>query len=73
MSDQETEVKEEELKGYTIPEFLLFKLDRTLAIVGLVAVALTALWVNDISEPAKVVVSGIAGGLGVYLGVRGSK
>ncbi|HUT00494.1 MAG TPA: hypothetical protein VMY59_09275 [Candidatus Thermoplasmatota archaeon] len=66
------EIKEpEEPKCYSLLEYLLFKIDRTLAISGTILIALTALWVNDISEAAKVIVSGIGAGLLVYIGGRG--
>ena len=60
-----------EPKCYTLLEYLLFKLDRNIAIAGLIAIAIVAVIVKEISEPASKIISACVGGLCVYIGGRG--
>ena len=61
----------EEKVQYSIKEYILFKLDRTIAILGLVGIAVGAMLFKEITEPAAKIVSGVAGALAVYVGGRG--
>ena len=58
-------------KIYSIKEYILFKLDRNIAILGLVALGV----IGFIEQPSgyEKIVSGIVAALAVYLGARGSK
>ena len=60
-----------EPKCYSLLEYLLFKLDRNIAIAGLIAIAVVAIMVSEISEPASKIISACVGGLCVYIGGRG--
>ena len=57
----------------TIKEMILYKMDRTLAILGLVAIAIIALTTKTLSAPAIAVVSLISGGLVTYIGGKITK
>ena len=57
----------------TATEVILYKMDRTLAICGLVAIGLTALFVESVSPTASNVISLIAGGLTTYIGGKITK
>jgi len=62
---------EEEPKNYTIQEYILFKLDRNIALIGLI---MLGLWAMSLKTPESfqiglAVVSGLVG----YVGGRGSK
>ena len=57
----------------TFKEMILYKMDRTLAICGLVAIAIIALTTKTASVPAITVVSLIAGGLVTYIGGKITK
>ena len=61
----------EEEKTYTVKEYILFKLDRNLAILGLIIIAITSVWMKDVSEAAGKIIAGVVGALAVYLGARG--
>ena len=63
--------EEIEPKCYSLLEYLLFKLDRNIAIAGLIAIAVVAIMVSEISEPASKIISACVGGLCVYIGGRG--
>ena len=65
---------EEEPKCYTILEYILFKIDRTIAISGLVVMGLFALWQSTPELSQENLVMAIVGGLVGYVGGRsGSK
>jgi len=63
-------IKEEECR--TVGEYLLYKLDRTLTILGVVAIAITAM-LRISPEVAQQVATAAVGGLIGYLGGRASK
>jgi len=57
----------------TFKEMILYKMDRTLAILGLILLGFTALMVKTLSPTATTVVSLIAGGLVTYIGGKITK
>jgi len=57
----------------TMKEMILYKMDRTLAILGLIAIAIIALKTKTVAVPAIAVVSLIAGGLVTYIGGKITK
>ena len=57
----------------TIKEMILYKMDRTLAICGLIALGIIALTTKTVTVPAISVVSLIAGGLVTYIGGKITK
>ena len=57
----------------TIKEMILYKMDRTLAILGLIALGIIALTAKTVTVPAISVVSLIAGGLVTYIGGKITK
>jgi len=57
----------------TMKEMILYKMDRTLAICGLILLGFTALMVKTLSPAATTVVSLIAGGLVTYIGGKITK
>jgi len=57
----------------TIKEMILYKMDRTLAILGLIAIAVIALTSETVTVPAITVVSLITGGLVTYIGGKITK
>jgi hypothetical protein len=61
----------EETRTYSIKEYILFKLDRNISIVGLIAIAIVSMFLGDISEIASKIASACVGGLCVYIGGRG--
>lgn len=54
-------------------EILLYKLDRTLAIAGLIGIGIVAMTIKNLSTTAVQVVTVIAGGLVTYIGGRTAK
>lgn len=70
---EEVEVEVNGIPCRTILEVILYKMDRTLAIIGLVALGLTALFVKSVSPTASNVISLIAGGLTTYIGGKITK
>ena len=54
----------------TVLEYMLYKIDRTLAIAGLIAIGLYAIFSSDIPDGAIKVISSVVTGLSMYLGVR---
>jgi type IV secretory pathway VirB2 component (pilin) len=66
----ENEENIEECDKFSIRQYILFKLDRNIAIVGLIAIGLAALFKGATWD--EKVVSGVVGALAVYLGARGS-
>jgi len=64
----------EEPKCRTILEYLLFKIDRTLAIVGLIAIGIFSILTSNIPDTSVKIIGSVVTGLSMYLGVRlGSK
>ena len=61
---------EEECKS--IGEYVLYKLDRTLAILGVVAIALLAMWVCKPTEAMQIATTAVGGLIG-YVGGRTGK
>lgn len=59
----------DEIQCRTLKEMLLYKMDRTVAVVGVVAVAVYAVYLG--SEAALQVAMVAVGGLVAYLGVKG--
>jgi hypothetical protein len=57
--------------SWTITEFLLYKLDRNLCILGLVALGGWALWIS--SKESIPIATAAVGALSVYVGSRGGK
>lgn len=57
----------------TTKEMILYKMDRTLAILGLIALGIIALTAKTVTVPAISVVSLIAGGLVTYIGGKITK
>ena len=57
----------------TMKEMILYKMDRTLAILGLIALGIIALTTKTVTVPAISVVSLIAGGLVTYIGGKITK
>jgi len=56
----------------TTSQYVLFKLDRTLAVAGIVAIALGAMAFLKIAEAQQVAIAGISGLVG-YIGGRSGK
>ena len=61
---------ENEIK--TTPQYILFKLDRTLAVVGIILIAVGAMAFLKIAEAQQVAIAGISGLVG-YIGGRSGK
>jgi len=57
---------------HSIIQYILFKVDRTITIVGLIAIAIWALISTEISEIASKIVFGVITALATYLGSRGN-
>ena len=62
------EIKAEN-KGYSIKEYILFKLDRTIALLGLVALGIASI-AFDIPEASQGTLNSVITALGVYIGAR---
>jgi hypothetical protein len=60
---------DEKKEPYSIKEYILFKLDRNIAIFGLVSLGITALILG--TPETEKIVSGVVAALAVYLGARG--
>jgi len=56
---------------WTITEFLLYKLDRNLCIVGLIGLGAWGLWIGT-KESINIAIAAV-GALSVYVGSRGGK
>lgn len=54
----------------TILEYMLYKIDRTLAIAGLIAIGIFAIYSSKIPDASVKVISSVVTGLSMYLGVR---
>jgi amino acid permease len=57
---------------HTITEYILFKLDRNLAVLGIIAIAIASIFYFKGSEGIQIV-SGAVGGLVAYISGRSSK
>jgi len=57
----------------TFKEMILYKMDRTLAILGLILLGFVALLSKQVSPTASTIVSLIAGGLVTYIGGKITK
>ena len=57
----------------TFKEMILYKMDRTLAICGLVLLGIITLSVKEVSSTASTIISLIAGGLVTYIGAKTTK
>jgi len=55
--------------GYSIRNMILYKLDRTLAIAGLVAIGVYSLYKGSLDD--QPIALAVIGALGVYIGGRG--
>ena len=55
----------------TISQYMLYKLDRTLAIGGIIVIALLAIWLGK-TDSSNIVMAGISGLVG-YVGGRSGK
>ena len=62
------EIKAEK-QGYSIKEYILFKLDRTIALLGLVALGVSSM-LMDIPEGSQGTLNNVISVLGVYVGAR---
>ena len=60
----------EDRQKFTIKEYILFKLDRNIALVGLVGLGICAMFV-DLKPTAEKVVTGVISAFSVYIGTRG--
>lgn len=59
-------------EGYSTTDYILYKLDRTMAIVGIIAIAITAIFVYGGPDGVQIA-TGAVGGLVGYVGGRTSK
>jgi hypothetical protein len=62
----------EEPACHTLTEYVLFKVDRTLAILGVIAIAMLALWLAKGPDSMNIATAAI-GGLVGYVGGRSGK
>ena len=62
------EIKAEN-QGYSIKEYILFKLDRTIALLGLVGLGVSSM-LMDIPEGSQGTLNNVISVLGVYVGAR---
>lgn len=69
----ESVVVEDRIPCRTAAEIILYKMDRTLAICGLIAIGIVALTVKAIPPTASTTISLIAGGLTTYIGGKITK
>ena len=69
MADEEPK---EAPKCYSIQEYMLFKLDRTIAIIGVVAIVALFSFGKVPPDSKEIALSALAV-LGVYIGARGGK
>lgn len=63
---------EKEPECRTLAEYVLYKLDRTVAILGIIVIALVALWMGKAPDSLQIAVAAI-GGLVGYVGGRSGK
>jgi type IV secretory pathway VirB2 component (pilin) len=69
MSDEIINGQLEEVQCRTIKQMLLYKMDRTLAVIGVVVLGAWGLYVG--TDASTQVTMAAIGGLVVYLGVKG--
>jgi len=62
---------EEEKESYSLKNLILYKMDRTIAVLGMVGIGLWSLMVKEMSPDAGKIAASVITGLGVYLGVKG--
>jgi hypothetical protein len=62
---------EENNDKFSIKQYILFKIDRSVAVLGLIGIAVGAMLCQDISDSAAKIITGISTALALYLGVRG--
>jgi len=62
---------EENKSEFSIKQYILFKIDRTVTVLGLIGIAAGAMIDQDISDSAAKIITGISTALALYLGVRG--
>ena len=65
-----TEIPEEQKP--TIPAYILYKLDRTIAIAGIICIAMGALILLKVADAQQIAIAAI-GVLGGYIGGRAGK
>ena len=57
---------------YTTGEYILYKLDRTLAVMGVIAIAITAMFLIERQEAMQIATAAVGGLIG-YIGGRAGK
>jgi len=70
---EDVSIKVNGVECKTFKEMVLYKMDRTIAICGLILLGFTALMVKTLSPAATTVISLIAGGLVTYIGGKITK
>ena len=68
MDAEKTEVCPED---YNVKNLILYKMDRTMAIAGLIIIGIVSIVSDAIPPEAAKVVTGVVGALAVYVGGRG--
>ena len=63
----------EEKEDYSLRNLILYKLDRTIAVVGMVVIGIWALASSTLPPEASKVAASVISALGVYLGIKGAK
>lgn len=63
----------EEDKDYSLKNLILYKMDRTIAVVGMVVIGIWSLTTSTLSPEASKIAASVITGLGVYLGIKGVK
>jgi hypothetical protein len=63
---------EDDFQCKSATEYMLYKLDRTLAIIGVIAIAIFALWYGKAPDSLNIATAAI-GGLVGYVGGRSGK
>ena len=61
----------EEKENYSLKNLILYKLDRTIAVLGMVAIGICSLIIKDLPPESGKISVAVITGLGVYLGVKG--
>jgi len=64
---------DEENKEYSLQNLILYKMDRTLAVLGLIFVGVLALWTKELPPEAAKIATAVVTGLVAYLGFKGAK
>ena len=60
----------EEKQAYTLKEYILYKLDRTIAIMGLILIGIVVIFKSTVSPEASKIINAVLPLLGFYAGVR---